>query len=356
MSRVDVVVPCYKYAHFLRGCVQSVLMQKGVDVRVLIIDDCSPDDTPQVAAQLLAEDPRVEYRRHQANQGHIATYNEGLLEWADGDYCLLLSADDMLTPGALNRAARVMGTRSEVVMTYGRGFWTADPELELPQTLDTYDWNVIDGEEFIERSCVEGGNLVTTPTAVVRTSVQRKLGGYRKELPHTGDMEMWLRLAAHGSIGFVDTYQAFYRTHGQNMYTAYAGPRDLRQRAIAFDVLFDEHRSRMCNPDRLRALSRNSLAWAAFWAGMAFFDRGELEASRECHGLAMEFYPAIRRSASWWKFRCKQVIGPRLSGRLRRVAARIRHRRHAFPELPATTDTQPSANIIPPVPFPGGAQ
>src|SRR4051812_8374346 len=100
MSRVDVITPCYKYGRFLRRCVQSALDQQGVDVRVLILDDASPDNTPDVAAELLKEDSRVQYRRHAVNQGHIATYNEGL-NWASGDYLLLLGADDLLTPGAL---------------------------------------------------------------------------------------------------------------------------------------------------------------------------------------------------------------------------------------------------------------
>src|SRR5580765_4204220 len=95
VSRVDVIIPCYKYARYLAACVDSVVSQDGVDVRALVIDDASPDDTPSVAARLTAQDPRVEYRRHTANRGHIATYNEGL-EWASGDYVLLLSADDLL--------------------------------------------------------------------------------------------------------------------------------------------------------------------------------------------------------------------------------------------------------------------
>jgi len=39
---VSVIVPCYRYADLLEGCVASVLSQDGVDVRVLIVDDCSP--------------------------------------------------------------------------------------------------------------------------------------------------------------------------------------------------------------------------------------------------------------------------------------------------------------------------
>ena len=95
MPSVSVVIPCYKYGRFLPGCVRSVLDQEGVDVRVLIIDDASPDDSAQVALDLAADDERVEARVHEVNKGHIATYNEGLLEWADGDYSVLISADDL---------------------------------------------------------------------------------------------------------------------------------------------------------------------------------------------------------------------------------------------------------------------
>ena len=104
MSSVSVIIPCYNYASFLPACLESVLSQ-GVDVAVLIIDDCSTDDTPTVGAALAA-DPRVTFRRHEQNIRHIATYNEGL-DWANGDFTVLLSADDLLTPGAL--AARGRG-------------------------------------------------------------------------------------------------------------------------------------------------------------------------------------------------------------------------------------------------------
>src|SRR4051794_36118412 len=105
--RIDVVIPCYNYGRYLRQCVESVLQQEGVEVRCLIIDDCSPDNTPEVGCTLAAEDSRVEYRRHEKNLRHIATYNEGF-EWVTGDAVLLLSADDLLTVGSLRRSADVL--------------------------------------------------------------------------------------------------------------------------------------------------------------------------------------------------------------------------------------------------------
>lgn len=80
MSSVDVVIPCYNYARYLPQCVASALDQEDVEVRILIIDDCSKDDSEIVGRRLAEQESRVEYRRHPINQGHISTYNEGLLK------------------------------------------------------------------------------------------------------------------------------------------------------------------------------------------------------------------------------------------------------------------------------------
>lgn len=95
MSSVSVVIPCYNYGNFLRDAVHSVLTgQDGVDVRVLVIDDASTDNSVEIAKAIAEEDPRVEAAVHGINRGNIATYNEGLLEWADGDYTVLLWANE----------------------------------------------------------------------------------------------------------------------------------------------------------------------------------------------------------------------------------------------------------------------
>ena len=131
MSRIDVFIPCYNYGRFLSQCVNSVLGQVGVDVRVLVIDDASPDNTAEVAAALARENPRVTILRHRTNKGHINTYNEGI-EWASADYMLLLSADDYLLPGALSRAANLMDAHPEVGFTFGNVIELSDSGNETP--------------------------------------------------------------------------------------------------------------------------------------------------------------------------------------------------------------------------------
>src|SRR3954451_9368464 len=105
--RVSVVIPCYNYARFLPASVESALAQPGVDVDVLIVDDASTDGSGDLAEALAADHPRIRVHRSPTNRGNIATYNYGLAQ-VEGEYVFLLSADDMLTPGALSRAVRLM--------------------------------------------------------------------------------------------------------------------------------------------------------------------------------------------------------------------------------------------------------
>ena len=133
MSSIDVIIPCYRYGHFLRDCVQTVLMQSEVTVRVLIIDDASPDNTAEVSQELAREDSRVNVLKHASNRGHIATFNEGIA-WAAADYMMLLSADDCLLPGALARSARLMDDHPSVGLVFGRAIVQQDDRRAVSYT------------------------------------------------------------------------------------------------------------------------------------------------------------------------------------------------------------------------------
>ena len=264
MSRVDVIVPCYKYAHFLRECVESIQSQSLTDVRVLIIDDASPDHTPEVAAELAARDKRVEYRRHSVNHGHIATYNEGL-EWATGDYTLLLSADDLLTPGALRRAVRLMDSHPELGLVYGRSIvFKTGESLPQPRTVsEVCEWQIWDGIDWLKAMCKgdRDKNCIRSPEVIVRTRLQRELGGYREELPHVGDQEMWMRFAVHAEVGILDADQAFYRVHDHNMHQMYKRLHGVEQSKVFFDTLLHHCEHRIAGRERLQDLAAVAIVY-----------------------------------------------------------------------------------------------
>ncbi|MFI8824832.1 glycosyltransferase family 2 protein [Streptomyces sp. NPDC053431] len=318
MSSVSVVIPCYKYGHFLADCVRSVLdEQPGLDVRVLIIDDASPDDSAEVARKLAASDPRIEVRVHERNKGHIATYNEGLLEWADGDYVVLLSADDRLVPGALVRAAALLDAHPEAGFAYGRPlrFRHGGP-LPAARTRSTGSV-VYPGHWWLERRFREGTGCITSPEVVVRTSLQKKVGGYDPDLPHAGDIEMWMRLAAHADVGYVrGADQAFYRVHGDNMSTTDFGGQldDIRQRRVAFTSVLAKCGDLLPQADRLAGLVDTRLARQALRRAYRAYDRGRTDVVPvdELVDFARACRPDVEALPEYRALRLRRRIGARV--------------------------------------------
>jgi hypothetical protein len=243
---VTVVIPCYNYGHYLPAVLASVLDQPGVAVDVVVVDDASPDGSGEVAEALAAHDPRITVVRHVRNRGHIATYNDGL-ERVSGDYVALLSADDLLTPGALARATGLLEANPSVAFAYGRVVCFGDGPMPVART-EPRSWVIWPGEAWLAQRWRSGRNCIWSPEVVMRSSVQREIGGYRPELPHSGDMDMWMRAAAVGDVGLVaGVDQAYYRFHGSNMHaTSFGGGTpagvlvDLRERAHNFEQLATE--------------------------------------------------------------------------------------------------------------------
>ena len=326
MTTIDVIVPCYRYAHFLKQCVESVLTQSGVDVRVLILDDASPDNTAEVAAELAKNDSRVTVRRHSINLRHIATYNEGI-EWVSADYMLLLSADDYLLPGAFSRAAKLMEQHPNVGFVFGNAIELH--EHDCRKRTDAVSCpngdRILSSEAFFRLSGAR--NLVPTPTAIIRTELQKTVGGYRAELPHAGDMEMWLRLAAHALVGFIEEPQAVYRRHSGNMSLSYGKHSplpDLEQRAAALNRFLHTCADRLVNMPWLRRHLLYLLALDAVHLASSSFNRGHLDICESLLAFACRTNSQVTRSLPWLKLGCKRRMGLRWWRALQPIANGIR--------------------------------
>jgi glycosyltransferase involved in cell wall biosynthesis len=321
---IDVVIPCYNYGRYLRNCVRSVLDQEGVSVRVLIIDDCSPDNTPEIGRELAAEDSRVEYRRHEKNLRHIATYNEGF-HWARGDATLLLSADDLVTPGAFARATSVFEQHSDVALVYGKQIVFDEVPPSAPP-VSSWQCRVVPGPQFIDQMCRTASNPVATPTAIVRTNVLQAIGGYDPSLPHTADMHYWLRCAALGSVAIIDADQAYKRMHGANMQVDFVNRvlPDLEQRLAAVQAFVHADGHLLTDAPQLVNAARKAIGESAFWDASRAFDRGDLQQCQALLAAARRWSPELAQSRAWSRLAWKRRLVGRLWGAFRPVVDRFR--------------------------------
>lgn len=316
---VSVVIPCYNYGRYLDSCVRSVLEQDGVEVRILIIDDCSTDDSASVGEALASAHPEVEFRCHQVNKGHIATYNEGLLEWADGDYVTLLSADDILTPGSLKRSTDLMEENPSVGFVYGRSEEFSD-DSPMPAPGEYKGVIVSSGTKWIARRARQGVNVVPTPGTVVRTTVHRQVGGYDPALPHAGDFEMWLRIAAVSDVGYVrGSAQGYYRIHSVSMSHAVyqVDLADVRQRKLVFDSLFEKHGAELDEAGIEAGKTYAKLASHPLWIAARAYEKATVATLPldEIMDFSRETYPEIESLPAYRALRRRQYVGENVAHR-----------------------------------------
>jgi len=213
MPRVSFVVPCYRLGHLLADCVNSILSQTFQDLEVLIMDDCSPDDTPQVAASF--SDPRVRYIRNEPNLGHLRNYNKGL-SLSRGEYLWLISADDRLRrPYVVERFVKRMDARLDAGYIFCPAMkFEGDRETELSGVHGDAD-TVFEGHDFLR--VLANGNSVPSPSGMVRRSCYEQISMFPLDLPFAGDWFLWSAFALHANVVYLAEPMVSYRVHTGNM-------------------------------------------------------------------------------------------------------------------------------------------
>ncbi|UPQ82361.1 glycosyltransferase [Pseudomonas knackmussii] len=135
---LTVVIPAYNYAATLPRAVESVLVQLDeAPAELIVIDDGSSDDTPQVIEALLAVAPARFRALHKENGGSASVRNRGIRE-ARGSFLIFLDADDEMAPGALRLLAQHIAEHGQTRMVIGGHCAVSDNgkrRVHLPHTL-----------------------------------------------------------------------------------------------------------------------------------------------------------------------------------------------------------------------------
>ena len=234
--RVTVLIPTYQRADYLRETLASVLVQTFVDFAVVVVDNASTDATADLLAS--CDDPRVRHVRHPTNLGLLANHNACLdLGAASGSpFLVLLSDDDLLHSEHLAVTVPVLEAHPEVGMVHTRfdmideagGVLTAAVNWTGSLSSDCVESGPAFLAESMSWSCRVCSSTVLLRATAVETERFRE-----RDFPPI-DFALWLRLARHWSIAYVDDVLASYRIHGASHSAA-------RGQAFAGGYLQDTH-------------------------------------------------------------------------------------------------------------------
>jgi len=214
---VSFVVPCYRLAHLLSECVNSILAQTYENFEVLIMDDCSPDDTPQVARSFT--DPRIRYIRNEPNLGHLRNYNKGI-ELSRGKYVWLISADDRLRrPHVLERYVKILENHPRVGYVFCPGVALFEnKEVRVVNAHGSSDW-IKNGRTFLKQ--LLHSNSVVAASGMARRQCYEKVAYFPLDMPWGGDWYLWCAYALHYDVAYVAEPLVNYRTHELSLTTFY---------------------------------------------------------------------------------------------------------------------------------------
>ena len=203
MPKTSVVIATYNNAEFLPEVLDSIFNQTYKDLEVIIVDDASTDNTPEV---LKRYEGRIITERFPENRGSAAGWNRAI-ELARGEYIVLASGDDAWLPERLEEQIRVLDTQPDIGLVYCRVV-TIDEKGNPLRTPSTKKYP--SGKIFLDLFMDE--NFVS-PTAIFRKPLVEKAGILDESLKLCQDYDFAIRHARYTETYFLDKVLLKYRKH-----------------------------------------------------------------------------------------------------------------------------------------------
>ncbi len=200
---VSVVMSAFNAAPFVRAAVDSILAQTFRDLELVVVDDGSTDETPQILGQI--DDPRVRLLR-QDNAGHASGLNTALAA-ATGQFITFLDADDLCDPTRVEKQLAALKANPNI---YGVGTWEVVVDKDgNPLTSPTLPCE----PEQIRRVYAEGRMGLNGMSVMIRAEVFDAVGRFREALNPCHDMDMWMRVTERFDMACLPEPLYIYRQH-----------------------------------------------------------------------------------------------------------------------------------------------
>lgn len=222
---VGVVVPTRDRRPILAATLRSILGQRDVEVRVVVVDDGSTDGTPEWVRTL---DARVEVITHEQPTGAAASRNDGVA-LVEASWVAFCDDDDLWAPTKLARQLEQL--RNSGARWCCAGAVCVDAQLRVTESQRLAAGGDLAADLLVENVVPGGGSGVLADTALVR-----EVGAFATDLPSSEDWDLWIRLAATGPVAVADEPLVAYRVWSGGK------SRRIERMEAAYDAIQHRHR------------------------------------------------------------------------------------------------------------------
>lgn len=197
---ISVLITAYNREKYIAEAIDSVLASTFNDFELIIVDDCSKDNTVEVARKYELLDTRLIVYKNERNIGDYLNRNKAA-SYAKGKYLKYLDSDDTMCPTCLERMVYEMENNPDCAF----GITSRSLEyVELHTPLDSFRTH------FFKRGILDVG----PSAAIIRNDIFKKYNGFL-ELRCVSDFEFWMRLALEHSMIELERGLIFWREHNE---------------------------------------------------------------------------------------------------------------------------------------------
>lgn len=206
---VSIVIPLYNSQMYISDTIESCLKQSVYDIEVIVVDDCSTDNSREVAEAIMKTDNRVQLYCNDENMGVIKTINRGIFH-SSGDYIIVLGNDDILDEKHVEKAMKKIQEKRYSFLYFSSYIIDETGSVRSKRVFEDVSGNNL----LFARK-----NPINACGAMINSEYLKKLGGYPENLGfrNCGEWYLWIELLEIEECAYVENVMSYYRIHSQNL-------------------------------------------------------------------------------------------------------------------------------------------
>ena len=278
LPKVSVIIPNYNHARYLPQRIESVLNQTFTDFEVLILDDCSPDNSQEVINAYATRDTRISVHLNEKNSGStFAQWNKGV-DLAKGEYIWIAESDDYCEPTLLERLVPLLDAnpnvgiafaQSAIVDENGKLINSFNENYKFIYKSDRWENDFIAiGSKEVADYLIFSNTIPNASGALMRKKVYEAAGGAEIGWRLNGDWFFYVKMLLRSDLAYVADHLNYFRMHHNTQ----------RYKANEDHVVYDEiiytlsyiTDNLKVDSEKMRRAWKNVAEW---WGGSLFRQR-----------------------------------------------------------------------------------
>jgi glycosyltransferase involved in cell wall biosynthesis len=280
--KVSVLVMTYNHAKFISKALDSVLSQQSsFNFEVLISEDCSTDGTREIVLDYQERFPdKIRLLLSVENLHSNAIVTRGIYA-SRGDYIALLDGDDYWTsPDKLQKQADFLDKHPECAMCFHNALGFYEDRKE-----EDRNWTAENQKPFSTLDDLWMGNYIATCSTMFRNRLFDKIPDWYDSFFPITDWPLYILIAEHGTIGYINEVMGAYRLHAGGLYSPYSDEQK-QQKTIQFYKAINRNLKYRYNKTINIAVSCFFYDWAK-----EYYRRGETRHAIRCFHIFLTGKP-----------------------------------------------------------------